>query len=394
MADGSDNLLLRTYASIHDIDALAWNELANPSPAQFNPFISQEFLSALEDSKSVAPETGWTPMHIALEDNGVITGIAPFYAKGHSQGEYIFDHHWADTYERAGGRYYPKLLSASPFTPVQGGRLLAASQSAKLTLASAIRQLTERVGASSAHINFISETDQALLKGAGFLPRMGEQFHWFNRGYESFDEFLSALSSRKRKALRRERRDAIAKGGAEEVTIKKLVGPEIDEPYWDAFWLFYQDTGARKWGQPYLTRTFFRLLAERMPERLLMIIAEINDEPIAGALNLVGGDTLYGRYWGCSQHIPFLHFEVCYYQAIDFAIEHRLSRVEAGAQGEHKIARGYEPVPTYSAHWIRDVGFRDAIARYLDAEREQTSMEIEALRSYVPFKGNGKKEGS
>lgn len=381
MPDGSDAALARTLSSIADIDAARWNRLANPDPSRFNPFISHEFLSALEQSKSVAPEAGWAPMHLILEEAGAITGAAPLYLKGHSQGEYVFDHHWADAYHRAGGQYYPKLLSAAPFTPVPGPRLLAASDAARQTLALALRQIASQARASSAHVNFTTEADKTALTEAGFLPRMGEQYHWFNRGYDSFDDFLAALSSRKRKAVNRERREAA--GG---LVIKRLAGEDITERHWDAFWLFYQDTGARKWGHPYLTRTFFRIIAETMAESLLLIVAERNGEPVAGALNFIGGEALYGRYWGCTEDVPFLHFELCYHQAIEFAIERRLKRVEAGAQGQHKIARGYEPVPTWSAHWISNESFRDAIARYLDAEREQTGMEIEELKDYTPFR--------
>ncbi len=385
MPDGSGALLARTLASIDEVSESDWDALANPPEAPYNPFVSHAFLSAVEKSKSVAPETGWAPMHILLESDEDIIGAAPLYAKGHSQGEYIFDHHWADAYARAGGRYYPKLLCAAPFTPVSGPRLLAKSSDARAGVAAAIISVGERMGASSAHVNFVEGNDAATLEAAGYLPRMGEQYHWFNRGYESFDDFLSALSSRKRKAVKRERRGAVDSG----ITIRQLIGADITERHWDAFWLFYQDTGARKWGQPYLTRTFFRLIAETMRDQLVLIVAEHDGRPVAGALNLIGGDALYGRYWGCLEDHPFLHFELCYYQAIDFAIERGLSRVEAGAQGQHKIARGYEPVATYSAHWIANESFRDAIAQYLDAEREQTGMEIEALKDFTPFRKNG-----
>jgi len=380
MADGSDALMARTLASIADIDAASWNALANPPGQPFNPFVAHEFLATLEESKSVAPETGWAPMHLVLEENEAPVGVAPLYAKGHSQGEYVFDHHWADAYARAGGRYYPKLLCAAPFTPAMGPRLLA-PPSRKLSMAAALRQVTDQMGASSLHVNFVTDADKKALDAAGFLARMGEQYHWFNRGYHSYDDFLATLSSRKRKTIRRERREAQSA-----VTIRHLIGDEITEAHWDAFWVFYQDTGARKWGHPYLTRTFFQLIAERMPDRLLLIVAERDGAPIAGALNFIGGDTLYGRYWGCTEDIPFLHFELCYHQAIDFAIEHGLARVEAGAQGEHKISRGYEPVATWSAHWIGDDNFRAAIAQYLDQEREQTGLEIEALKNYTPYK--------
>lgn len=381
MPDGSESLLARTVSSIHDIDAEVWNALANPDPEKFNPFVAHEFLAALEDSKSVAPEAGWAPMHLVVEDAGTVTGVAPLYAKGHSQGEYVFDHHWADAYQRAGGAYYPKLLCAAPFTPVPGPRLLAKDETSKFNLALALKQVTDRIGASSAHINFIEDADKKAAERAGYLLRMGEQFHWFNRDYAAFDDFLTALSSRKRKAIRRERREAV-----EGLTIRFLRGKEITEAHWDAFWLFYQDTGARKWGYPYLTRTFFRLIAQSMPDALLLIVAERDGAPIAGALNFIGGDALYGRYWGCTVDVPFLHFELCYHRAVEFAIEHNLARVEAGAQGQHKIARGYEPVATWSAHWMPDEGFRAAIERYLEAERMETGMEINALKSFTPFK--------
>ena len=384
MADGSGALLAKTTGSIDDIDAAAWDGLANPPGAPYNPFVSHAFLSALERSKSVAPETGWAPMHLLLESEGDLIGAAPLYAKGHSQGEYVFDHHWADAYARAGGRYYPKLLSAAPFTPVPGPRLLAHTSEARAGLPAAVITVAQRMNIASAHINFIDDADAHILAAAGFLPRLGEQYHWFNRGYESFDDFLSALSSRKRKTVRRERRDA----GADGLTIRRLIGADITERHWDAFWLFYQDTGARKWGQPYLTRTFFRIIAETMSDSLVLFVAERDGKPVAGALNFIGGDALFGRYWGCLEDHPFLHFELCYYQAIEFAIGRGLARVEAGAQGQHKIARGYEPVATHSAHWIADDGFRDAVARYLEAEREQTGAEIEALKDFTPFRKN------
>ena len=388
MPDGSDALLARTVSSIQEIDAKTWNALANPPNRPFNPFIAHEFLAALEASKSVAPEAGWAPMHLVLEEHGRPFGVAPLYAKGHSQGEYVFDHHWADAFARAGGQYYPKLLCAAPFTPVPGPRLLAADDAGRLNLALALSRIAAQIGASSVHVNFTGKEEQDLLGQAGFLPRMGEQFHWFNRGYDTFDDFLGELVSRKRKAIARERRGAVADG----IVIRRLIGAEISERHWDAFWLFYQDTGARKWGRPYLTRSFFRLIAETMAGRLLLIVAERDGEPIAGALHFIGGDTLYGRYWGCTQDVPFLHFELCYHQAVEFAIERGLARVEAGAQGDHKIARGYEPVPTYSAHWIANESFRDAIAHYLDAERHQTGHEIEALKQYTPFRNSGSED--
>ncbi|MEM8770755.1 MAG: GNAT family N-acetyltransferase [Pseudomonadota bacterium] len=382
MADGDQSFIARTVSRIDDIDPALWDALASPKGVARNPFVSHAFLSALEASKSVAPEAGWTPIHLILEDNGAVVGAVPLYAKGHSQGEYVFDHHWADAYERAGGRYYPKLVCAAPFTPVKGPRLLARTSETRSALGLAVANVAARMGASSVHVNFIDNTDKEALTSIGYLPRMGEQYHWFNRDYEKYDNFLDALSSRKRKTIRRERREAVSSG----LKIRQLVGSDISEQHWDAFWLFYQDTGARKWGYPYLTRTFFRIIAETMADELLMVVAERDNEPIAGALNFIGGDALYGRYWGCAEDHPFLHFELCYHQAIEFAIERKLARVEAGAQGQHKIARGYEPVATHSAHWIGDPGFRDAISQYLKAERAQTGAEIDALQQFIPFK--------
>ncbi len=382
MPDGSGAALAKTVGAIDEIDARLWDGLACPTGAPFNPFVSHAFLLAVEKSKSVAPETGWAPMHVVLEDDGQTVGAAPLYAKGHSQGEYVFDHHWADAYARAGGNYYPKLLCAAPFTPVPGPRLLAQTSAARAGLAVAVRGVAQRIGASSAHVNFIGDGDAHTLEAAGYLSRLGEQYHWFNRDYRSFDDFLAALSSRKRKAIRRERRAAVEDG----LVILRLNGADITEEYWNAFWLFYQDTGARKWGQPYLTRAFFSIIAETMRDSLLLIVAEQGGRPVAGALNFIGGDALFGRYWGCLVNHPFLHFELCYYQAIEFAIERGLARVEAGAQGQHKISRGYEPVATRSAHWIANDSFRDAIARYLEAEREQTGMEIAALKDFTPFR--------
>lgn len=372
----------RMIEAISEIDADRWDNLANPDAAKRNPFVTHAFLQALETSRSVGAGTGWRAAHIVLEEAGEIVGVAPTYLKEHSQGEYIFDHHWADAYARAGGRYYPKLLTAAPFTPATGPRLLAATPERRAALASGIAQIAERLGVSSAHVNFTTADDAVMLQAAGYLPRQGVQFHWFNRGYGDYESFLSSLSSRKRKALRRERRDAAPEG----VTFRALPGVEISERHWDAFWRFYQDTGERKWGRPYLTRSFFSKVAETMRDDLLMIVAERNGAPVAGALNFIGGDTLYGRYWGRTEEWPFLHFEVCYHQAIEFAIEHKLARVEAGAQGEHKLARGYEPVATLSSHWIADPGFRQAIARYLEQERAHGEAEIEALKEYTPFR--------
>lgn len=383
MADGGETgqLKARLVGAIDDIDAKAWNALANPPDRPFDPFVSHEFLRALEKSESASPAAGWTPRHLALEAGGELVGAAPAYLKTHSYGEYVFDHHWADAFERAGGRYYPKLLCAIPFTPVPGPRLLARTAERRAALALTLVELSRRLGVSSAHVNFVGSADAAILKEAGFLPRTGVQFHWINRGYETHEDFLAALSSRKRKAVRRERREAAA-----DLTIRRVEGRDIGEDLWDAFWEFYQDTGGRKWGRPYLTRGFFSEISDAMPERLLMVVAQAGDRTIAGALNFIGGDALYGRYWGRAEDRPFLHFELCYHQAIEFAIERGLSRVEAGAQGEHKIARGYEPVMTHSAHWIGDPAFRNALDDYLARERRNVEAEIAALEGFAPFR--------
>lgn len=382
MADGGEAFSARTVSSIDEIGRDVWDRFANPNPGAHNPFVSFDFLKTLEDSQSVGGQSGWAPSHLVVEEAGAVIGVAPLYAKAHSQGEYVFDHHWADAYERAGGRYYPKLVCAAPFTPVPGPRLLGRDATARAALAAAMIEVTNHVGASSLHANFLNAEDQAALTAAGALPRLGEQYHWFNRGYGAYDDFLETLASRKRKAIRRERREAAESG----LTIRQLQGRDIEERHWNAMWAFYQDTGARKWGRPYLTRTFFRLVGERMSDRLLLVFAFRGETPVAGALNFIGGDALYGRYWGCVEEYPFLHFELCYHQAIDYAIAHGLDRVEAGAQGEHKIARGYEPVTTRSAHWIADSGFRVAIERYLESERAHTQAEIDALSGMTPFK--------
>lgn len=374
MGDGADSAGARTCREISAIASADWNASAGA-----NPFVSHEFLAALEESGSVGAGTGWAPMHLLLGRGGA--GCAPAYLKTHSFGEYVFDQHWAEAYERAGGRYYPRLVCAAPFSPVPGPRLLAPGAAAKQALARALIAAAKAANASSVHVNFIEADDEAALLAAGFLPRRGVQFHWFNRGYRSYDDFLAALSSRKRKQIRRERKEA-----AEGVVIRRLSGEEIDERHWDAFWAFYQDTGSRKWGRPYLTRDFFRRIAATMAERLLLIVAERDGETIAGALNFIGVDALYGRYWGCTEHRPFLHFELCYHQAIEHAIERGLSRVEAGAQGEHKIARGYEPAATRSAHWIADPAFRRAVDAYLARERDSVAAELEVLARETPFR--------
>ena len=379
----------RTVASIAGISAADWDRLANPAPAITNPFVTHAFLQALEDAGTVGGRTGWTPRHMVLERDGGIAGVAPAYVKSHSQGEYIFDHGWAEAYQRAGGNYYPKLQIAVPFTPVPGPRFLvgagAHAAQNRAYLAQGTIELARQMGVSSVHATY---TDQATWEALGggtqplFLQRTDQQFHWQNAGYASFDDFLAALSSRKRKTIRKERQTAVEAG----LGIKLLRGPEITEAYWDAFYKFYQDTGNRKWGRPYLNRKFFSLLGERMGGSCLLIVAERQGRPIAGALNLIGGDCLYGRYWGMTEHHPCLHFELCYYQAIDWAIAHKLPRVEAGAQGEHKLARGYVPVTTHSLHWIADTGFRKAVDRYLGEERAHMAERREMLAEYAPYR--------
>ena len=368
----------RIADGVDSIPADAWNACAGTD----NPFVSHDFLAILERSESATVENGWQPLPIIVDGvDGVPAAIAPAYAKSHSQGEYVFDHGWADAWERAGGRYYPKLQLAVPFTPVPGPRLLLRDSASGPTLIAAIEAVAEQNRLSSVHATFVDETQIDLFEAAGWLIRRGVQFHWANDGYASFDEFLNALASRKRKAIRKERAAAI-----EGLTIRHLNGTEIAERHWDAFWHFYQDTGARKWGTPYLTRRCFSMLGEAMPERLLLILAERDGQPIAGALNLIGSDALYGRYWGCTQDVPFLHFELCYYQAIDAAIQRGLARVEAGAQGEHKLARGYTPVATWSAHYLPDPGFRRAVDDFLKRERHSVEREEEFLGTMTPFR--------
>jgi predicted N-acyltransferase len=347
-----------------------------------DPFLSHAFLSALEDSGSATARTGWRPLPIAVDGmDSRPAALMPAYLKSHSLGEYVFDHGWADAYERAGGAYYPKLQIAVPFTPVPGRRLLARDPALAPALIAAAEQVVDANRLSSAHATFLLPEEVALFERAGWLIRTDSQFHWLNQGFASFDDFLATLASRKRKTIRKERAQAVA--GLE---IVHLTGAALKEAHWDAFWAFYQDTGARKWGQPYLTRAFFSLLGERLGERVLLIFASRDGIPIAGALNLIGADALYGRYWGCIEEVPHLHFELCYYQAIDAAIARGLGRVEAGAQGAHKLARGYRPVPTFSAHYIADPRLRDAIADYLAAERRAVGREIAALDEMTPFR--------
>jgi len=380
VSEGS--LIARVVDGVASIDRDAWDQMAGSD----NPFVSHDFLTAMEDSGSVGPGTGWDPAPIIVEDSaGRLMGALPSYAKGHSQGEYVFDHAWADAWRRAGGSYYPKLQIAAPFTPATGPRVLTNHLAYGVPLLRAAEQLCARNDFSSAHATFIDPDQLGIFEQAGWLLRNDIQFHWTNRGYETFDDFLDALASRKRKSIRKER-SAAAQG----LTFRHLVGSEISEADWDAFWVFYQDTGARKWGTPYFTREAFTLLSERMGDRILLMMAYDGDMPIAGALNFIGGSALYGRFWGrnpqCTQERPFLHFELCYYQAIDAAIARGLSRVEAGAQGPHKLARGYEPVKTWSAHWIADPGFRAAISDFLEREREGIAADQNFLDRRTPFK--------
>lgn len=388
MADDSAErieLSLSVAEDMSAVDRASWNALANPPGERYDPFLDWDFLEAAESSGCAQPDTGWTPRHMLAHDaSGKLVGAAPLYLKMHSRGEFVFDHSWADALHRAGGRYYPKLLCAVPFTPVTGRRLLATGPNAtaiQQALASAIVQAGQQWRASSAHFNFLEEDAWRALGAQGLLLREDQQFHWLNRGYGSFEDFLGALSSRKRKMLRRERREA-----QEGLRIVRLTGSELTSEHWDAFFEFYMDTGGRKWGSPYLNREFFTLLHERMADKCLLILAYDVDTPIAGALNLIGSDTLYGRYWGRVVDRPFLHFEISYYQAIDFAIERGLARVEAGAQGEHKLSRGYEPTLTRSAHWIAHKGLHQAVSDYLDREREAVEEGIDELNAYSPFR--------
>jgi len=381
MAEGEapdDAVIAQIAESVSALDAGQWDALNCAA----NPFVGHAFLAALEESGSVGTGTGWSPAPIVIRDaDGQLAGALPAYLKSHSQGEYVFDHAWADAYERAGGRYYPKLQIAAPFSPVPGPRLLARDDETALKLLRAAESVVLQNGLSSAHATFVDTAQLDLFRKAGWLIRSGTQFHWSNDGYASFDDFLATLASRKRRAIRKERA-----GAQSAVDIEILRGDQIRPEHWDAFWIFYQDTGARKWGRPYLTRAFFDLIAESMRDSIVLFLAHRAGRPVAGALNLLGPDCLYGRYWGCTEDIPFLHFELCYYQAIDFAIAHGLARVEAGAQGEHKLARGYLPVTTWSAHFIADPGFRSAVDDFLIRERRAVEREQEFLGELGPFK--------
>ncbi|WP_420861499.1 GNAT family N-acetyltransferase [Algirhabdus cladophorae] len=381
-----DTVEVTILNSLRDIDPQDWDACACPDAGRpQDPFTTYRFLKALEESGSVGAGTGWQPRYMQATLNGQIIAVAPMYAKSHSQGEYIFDHNWAHAYEQAGGRYYPKLQIAVPHTPATGRRFLT-KPGHEVLGASALVQGAVQIASdnqlSSLHITFCTEDEAAAGAAMGLMPRSSQQFHWFNEGYADFDAFLAELSSRKRKNIRKERATANGFGGE----ILMLTGAQILPEHWDAFWVFYQDTGARKWGTPYLTRSFFDRAQDVLRDDMLLVLAQIDGRYVAGALNFIGRDALYGRYWGCIEDHPCLHFELCYYRAIEFAIEHGLSRVEAGAQGSHKLARGYLPVTTHSLHWVGDSGFSEAIERYLEAERDAVDGEIEALTSYGPFK--------
>jgi predicted N-acyltransferase len=376
MADRESEFVAKIAGGIAGLNRAAWNRVAGPEP-----FVQHDFLAALEESGSVGPGTGWTPAAILIEDDASrLVAAAPAYLKTHSQGEYVFDHGWADAWQRAGGEYYPKLQVAVPFTPVPGPRLLGERPQ---QLLAAIEAVTAQNELSSAHITFVDEAGASQCERRGWLIRHGVQYHWFNRAYGSFDDFLAALRSSKRKTLRKER--AAAREGLE---FRHLRGADIGAAEWDAMWAFYQDTGSRKWGRPYLTRDFFDIVGARMGDRLLLFLACRNGRPIAGALNFIGPDALYGRYWGTIEEVPFLHFELCFYQAVEWAIENKLSRVEAGAQGEHKIARGYEPVLTRSAHFIPNRSFRQAVSEFVVAERHAVEQELAWLREALPYRSS------
>jgi predicted N-acyltransferase len=385
------DLRIRIVPKIADIPAPAWDACANPTQSDhqstpYNPFISHAFLSALEASASATARAGWQPQHLVAEGaDGAIAGVVPCYLKSHSRGEYVFDGGWAEAYERAGGSYYPKLQVSVPFTPATGRRLLVApgpqAEAIRVGLASGLIELARLHEASSVHVTFAPIDEWKLLGERGFLQRTDQQFHWENAGYATFDDFLNALAARKRKAIRRERREALAAG----IEVQWLTGSDLTESVWDAFFAFYMETGSRKWGRPYLTRAFYSLVGATMADRIVLMMAKRNGRYIAGAINFIGGDTLFGRHWGASEHHPFLHFELCYYQAIDYAIAHKL-RVEAGAQGEHKLARGYMPVTTYSAHYIDDPALRRAIADYLKRERAYVESAGTELAAMGPFR--------
>ena len=376
--------------SINDIDSSDWNQCANPEQMEYNPFLDHRFIKALEDSGSANSNTGWQPFHTIMRDKGRVVGVVPAYLKSHSQGEYVFDGAWADAWYRAGGEYYPKLQISVPFTPATGRRLLVATpldntqsiQEVEAQLLSATLQIAQKIQVSSLHITFMPKNQWENAGKLGLLKRVDTQFHWTNANYDSFEDFLRALSSKKRKNIRRERRGALENN----IEIEWITGSDLTESHWDAFYQFYVDTGNRKWGTPYLTRAFFSMLSETMPDETLLIMCKREGKYIAGAINFIGSNTLFGRNWGCIEDHRFLHFETCYYQAIDFAIQHGINRVEAGAQGGHKIARGYMPQQTYSAHWIRNSEFRDAIKNYLNSEESFVQQDIDWIEKHTPFR--------
>jgi uncharacterized protein len=382
MNDSSGTVTIHVHNAIAEIPARAWDACAG----DINPSVCHTFLSALEESGSTTARTGWTPQHLTLADpEGAILGVVPLYAKTHSYGEYVFDHGWADAYERAGGRYYPKLQCAVPFTPVPGPRLMlrpGAPEAVRGHLIAGMVELAKRRRVSSLHVTFPERPDFEALAEAGFLERLGQQFHWTNEGYRDFEDYLEALNSRKRKAVRKERREAVAPG----LDIEVLTGADLNPRHWDAFYRLYLGTADRKWGSAYLNRRFFQMIGERMADKIVLVMAKCGADYVAGAFNILGRDTLYGRNWGGYGDYKFLHFECCYYRAIEFAIDHRLTRVEAGAQGPHKLQRGYLPVPTYSAHWIPDPSFARAVAQFLQREREMVEHKIESLAEYSPFR--------
>ena len=378
-APSEARLEAKLVQGIEQIPEATWDACVGPD----QPFLRHAFLATMEQSGSACSDTGWMPLHLVVERNGEMLGCAPMYLKSHSYGEYVFDWGWADAYERAGGRYYPKLQVAVPFTPVPGPRLLLRPDVTDARpVIRAMLSAAEEIGVSSLHVTFCQEEEWSRFGEAGMLTRTGTQYHWFNRGYDSFDAFLANLKSSRRKNIRKERARVRDQG----LQLETLTGDQLTPDIWDAFYPFYRNTVDKRWGNAYLTKRFFQQLGQLMPERVVLIMARYQGRYVAGALNLRGADTLYGRVWGCRQEFEFLHFEACYYAAIDFAIEHGLARVEAGAQGMHKLQRGYEPTPTYSAHWIRDRGFRSAVERFLEQERQSIVVERAELREHLPFR--------
>ncbi len=387
MPDGNEPITVKVVSKIAEIQAAEWDACAGVDAPDGNPSVSHAFLHALEESRSVRPESGWQPQHLVIEDSrGSVVGAVPMYLKSHSMGEYVFDYGWANAYERAGGQYYPKLQASIPFTPVTGPRLLVrpgpSAETTRAALVAGMTEWTNRNQLSSLHITFPTEREGDYLEQADFLIRHNHQYHWYNRGYETFDDFLGSLNSRKRKMIRKERR----KVGETGVEMRCLSGDDLTSDAWDAFYRFYTDTYDRKWGYPYLTREFFEIISDTMAEHVMLVMASTGGLPIAGALNLKGNDSLFGRNWGCVADYKFLHFETCYYSAIEYAIEHKLARVEAGTQGPHKLQRGYVPVQTRSAHWIPDPAFREAVARFLEQERAEEAREMDYLGDETPYR--------